>query len=148
MLANHWSAFLFPLPESSSYSPSRIGCVHTPQDCTCTCPIPSTLCVQRDCKQGSCVDTNRCLTSPDPCFRYDGTCVDPNTVGTRRAASPNGSTNILFHCWLGCNKISVCDDNNPCTVDTCTGGVCSHDDKCKSTNDCKIAKCDAASGST
>jgi hypothetical protein len=60
---------------------------------------------------GSCGGTYLCTGKPG----YDG----PTGNGT-----PNGAA--VAAVGSSCTADSVCDDRNPCTVDTCVGGVCSH----------------------
>ena len=122
-----------------------LGCVHTPKDCACTCSIPSDKCVQRTCVQGSCVNTSICVTSPDPCFKYTGTCLDPINQGMRHVTVSFMSALTLLP--LGCETQPVCDDKDPCTKDECSGGVCSSkpidcdDGNACTTDGCRAGQC-------
>ena len=55
---------------------------------------------------------------------------------------------VNFYCnekTGGCQKTLKCEDNNPCTIDTCdiNTGTCKHENKvCNTTDPCKKALCD------
>ena len=72
-------------------------------------PIPGPLRVAAD------VQNNPTATGHAP----DAVSVDDLTVRWR---GPDGATPAA--CALGCGADGDCDDQNPCTTDTCSGGAC------------------------
>lgn len=115
-------------PCTRDYCNVSVGCVHEDiVPCVCTdCP-PSTICDDIVCIEGFCTPVTKCNITNDKCFTYTGNCDLTN----------------------GCEKISKCDDKDPCTIDTCDPltGACSHTPvNCDDGNACTDDSCDAATG--
>ena len=124
-----------------------VGCTHTPNKAPCSdgnvCTTPDA-CAAGACKPGaprSCDDGNPCTT--DSCAPSLGTatgCV--NTVLTTGTCDDGELCTSDDHCdkgtCVGTDK--DCGDDEECTLDTCKGGVCSHDLTAKDGKDCKTNK--------
>jgi len=131
-------------------------CQHTPIGCTAldqchvagtcdpatgSCSNPTAIdgtacndgnaCTQTDtCQSGSCVGNPVTCTALDQC----------HTAGTCDPATGTCSNPAIAGCTV-CATATDCDDQNPCTFDSCNGTVCSHTSlegckRCSTTADC------------
>ncbi|MBK8258486.1 MAG: hypothetical protein IPK82_38235 [Polyangiaceae bacterium] len=117
------------------------GCCENNADCddgnSCTvdiCP-PNNLCTHTA-QPGCCTDDTACKENPDDLCTIN-TCDIATGMCSVQDLKPSGC----------CNVDMDCNDNDPCTTDTCTGpgGTCQHADKpgCCTPNDPDVGKdCD------
>jgi hypothetical protein len=152
------------------------SCSGAPKDCddlqACTldiCDVASGACLHHPTTGGTCDDGNACLTD-DQCF--DGECA-----GTTLVSCADGNPCTLDTCdaAIGCAPValegapcddgisctspdacvgtvcqggpSTCDDQNPCTADSCTVTGCANlpdvTASCADTNKCNLEACQA-----
>ncbi len=63
------------------------------------------------------------------------------------AATRDTSSETMKPAYNYCGDGQTCDDNDPCTVDSCLNGACQHTPKtCDDGNSCTIDSCDAMTG--
>ncbi len=122
-------------PSCFSCGDGNCTCGETYGTCPSDCPVPTTTC---RCGDGRCNCGETCHTCEDDC----GDCYDcsepwecdpwgPCVNGTRHRECDcdcgdeddcHGDHATVQVC--GCTSNSQCADANPCTSDSCTGGVC------------------------
>ena len=106
------------------------GCVHTNiKGCTCSCGFNGDNCTNVQCLSNVCTNISRC--SPGPaglCYNYEQCSLSTGCVQSFRCDDNNPCTVDTCDANTGaCSNVQMnCDDGNACTVDACSGGVCSH----------------------
>jgi hypothetical protein len=110
-----------------------VGCQNTPLPSGSSCADATVCNGAETCQAGNCVagttlacnDANLCTS--DSCHPTNGCTYTSLANGT--SCSDGEYCNGAEICQAGTCKDQVdpsCDDSNPCTLDTCTGGACQH----------------------
>ncbi len=91
-------------------------------------------------QHAACYDGNECTM--DGCFPQNGGCYHPAINGSCDDGNACTSADACFGGKCQGTPMS-CDDAKPCTLDSCSGGVCKHVDQCDDGLDCTVDACTA-----
>ncbi len=100
------------------------------------------ICTSDACVAGSCSNTSNAAGSICPGGVCDGESPNPSCVEcVTDAQCPNGRCDTLANECVECLSAADCNDENSCTTDLCTAGVCSNDSKALGSS-CPNGVCD------
>jgi slime mold repeat-containing protein len=126
-----------PCTSDLACNPATGTCDHPPVGDSTPCPdTDGNLCTTAGCEQGTCVqahvttpctpDNNPCTSDPE-CNPATGTCDHPPVADSTPCPDTDGNACTTAGCEQGvCVQPHVettCNDNNPCTDDSCNPGT-------------------------
>ena len=116
---------------------STRGCVLT--DGTGACTADTNECTIDKCKNGACThntyeaDNTKCSDEGNSCT--SDYCLNKN----------DGTGSKCIHQYIGDGQPCAAD-NDLCTADLCSGGICTHTPKCEDNNPCTLDSCNPTTG--
>lgn len=113
--------------------------------CTCarTCACPSRCSDPSPCEKGECPNAaTGCRSKVNTCAPADGTCPARNTCDAPVCVARDTMTPTGMVLAGACATQPIdCNDNNPCTVDSCQGGHCQHKPRDCGSDRCQTQRC-------
>jgi hypothetical protein len=79
----------------------------------CTIPLPNSPAI-------SCTDNNNCISN------NNGVCTNGICEGTSCTNNTTCKNDMCVRAADACTVVGDCNDNNPCTIDSCVSQVCDH----------------------